>query len=133
VERGPCILVSLHAAAAHNYNTLWLLSALVWGSESRIYSHKVRMYVWWVTLRNVTWNVATYPIGIGHKCITQSGTFRYARLRCWSRTMMEMEVRDAVGPSRLGYYKHQTASPTANVTCATCASPATAYVYDARA
>ena len=44
---------------------------------------------------------------------------------------MEMEVRDdgSAWPSRLGYYqyKHQTASPTANVTRATHASPALAY------
>ena len=44
---------------------------------------------------------------------------------------MEMEVGDAAGPLRLGYYKHQTASLTANVTHATRASPAPAY--DARA
>jgi len=45
---------------------------------------------------------------------------------------MEMEVGDdrAAGPSRLGYYKHQRASPTANVTRATRASLAPAY--DAR-
>ena len=44
--------------------------------------------------------------------------------------MMEMEVGDdgAAGPSQLGYYKHQTASPTANVTRATCASPAPVHV-----
>ena len=44
-----------------------------------------------------------------------------------------MEVGDdgAMGPSRLGYYKHKTASPTANVTRAMHASPAPAY--DARA
>ena len=43
--------------------------------------------------------------------------------------MMEMEVGDdgAAGPSQLGYYKHQTASPTANVTRAMRASPAPAY------
>ena len=44
---------------------------------------------------------------------------------------MEMEVGDdaAAGPSWLGYYKHKTASPrpTANITRATCASPAPAY------
>ena len=42
---------------------------------------------------------------------------------------MEMEVRDdgMLGPSWLGYYKHQTASPTANVTRGTRASPAPAY------
>ena len=41
---------------------------------------------------------------------------------------MEMEVGDdgMAGPLQLGYYKHQTASPTANVTRA---APA----YDARA
>ena len=35
----------------------------------------------------------------------------------------------AAGPSWLGYYKHQTASPrpTANITRATCASPAPTY------
>jgi len=38
---------------------------------------------------------------------------------------MEMEVGDdnTVGPSRLEYYQHQTASYTANVTHATHASP----------
>jgi len=47
---------------------LLLLSALARGSESGIYSHKVRMYVrtWWVTLRNVTQNVVTYRIY--HRC-----------------------------------------------------------------
>ena len=41
---------------------LSLPSALARGSELRIYSHKVRMYVriWWVTLRNVTRNVVAY-------------------------------------------------------------------------
>jgi len=41
---------------------------------------------------------------------------------------MEMEVGDdgTAGPSQLGYYKHQTASPTANVT-------RVALAYDARA
>ena len=43
---------------------------------------------------------------------------------------MEMEVGDG---RHLGYYKHETASPTANVTRATHASPATAYVYDVHA
>jgi len=62
----------------------------------RIYSHKAHM---WVMLRNVTWNVVTCAlprgIGIGHMCVTQCS-----------------------GVSWLGYYKHQTASPTANVnTC----------------
>jgi len=43
-----------------------LPSVLVRGPESRIYSHKVRMYVrtcictWWVTFRNVMRNVLTY-------------------------------------------------------------------------
>ena len=50
---------------------------------------------------------------------------------------MEMEVGDdgATGPSRLGYYKHQTASPrpAANVTHATRASPAPVPAYDASA
>ena len=43
---------------------------------------------------------------------------------------MEMEVRDdsMVGPLWLGYYKHQTAFPIANVTYATCASPTPAYM-----
>ena len=46
---------------------------------------------------------------------------------------MEMKVGDdvAVGLSWLGHYKHQTAYPTAEVTCAMRASPAPAY--DARA
>ena len=38
-----------------------LPSALARGFELRIYSHKVHMLVrvctWWVTLRNVMWNV----------------------------------------------------------------------------
>jgi len=61
--------------------------------------------------------MSLHTIGIGHMCVTQSGTFRYAHT---------MEVGDdgTVGPSRLGYYKHQTAFPT---TCATRASPAPAY------
>ena len=42
-----------------------------------------------------------------------------------------MEVGGTAGPSRLGYYKRQTASPTANITRATHASLAPAY--DARA
>jgi len=71
------------------------------------------MYIrtWWVTLRNVTLrnvtrNVVTYTIhlsmhiytiGIGHMCITQSDTFRYARLRI-------LIVNDSeAGPSQLGY------------------------------
>jgi len=43
-------------------------------------------------------------------CVTQSDTFRYARLGYWSRTtaslVMEMEVGDngMAGPSQLGYY-----------------------------
>ena len=43
---------------------------------------------------------------------------------------MEMEVVDdsAAGPSWLGYYK-QLLLPTTNVTHATCASPAPAYVH----
>ena len=43
---------------------------------------------------------------------------------------MEMEVGDGVtaGPSQLGYYTHQTASPTAKVTRATRASPAPTYI-----
>ena len=44
---------------------------------------------------------------------------------------MEMEVGDdgVAGPSWLGYYKHQAASPrpTANITRATYASPSPAY------
>ena len=45
-------------------------------------------------------------------------------------TAMEMEagVDGTAGPSWLGYYKHQTASPTANVTRATHASSAPAYM-----
>jgi len=43
---------------------------------------------------------------------------------------IEMEIGDdgSVGPSQLGYYKHQfeTAS-TANITLAMCASPAPTY------
>jgi len=96
-----------------------LPSALARGSESRIYSHKIRMYVrtyvrtWRVTLRNVTRNVITYHrqgLGVGHMCVTQSDTFRYARLR--RSLAIETKVGDdgAAGPSRLGYYKHQTAS-----------------------
>jgi len=45
--------------------------------------------------------------------------------------VIEMEVGDnsTAGPSQLGYYwyKHPTASPTANVTRDTCASPAPTY------
>jgi len=60
--------------------------------------------------------MSLHTIGIGHVCVTQSDTFRYARLRFDHRQLcslaMEMEVRDfsAVGPSWLGYYKYQTAS-----------------------
>jgi len=44
--------------------------------------------------------------------------------------MMEMKVGDDVvaRPSQLGYYQHQTASPTAKATRATCASPAPACI-----
>ena len=55
----------------------------MWGSESKIYAHKVRKYVcayvrtWWVTLRNVTQNVVTYhryrPYGVTHS-LTHSYT-----------------------------------------------------------
>jgi len=43
---------------------------------------------------------------------------------------MEMEVGDdgTVGPLRLGYYKQLLQDPIANVTCATCVSPAPTYI-----
>jgi len=70
-------------------------------------------------------------------CVTQSDTFRYARLRYLivdgGSLVMEMEVGDdsAGGPSWLGYYK-QLLLPIANVTRAVHISPAApAYIYDA--
>jgi len=72
-------------------------------------------------------------VGIGHVCVTQSDTFRYALDsyryyivvdRNRHSLAMEMEVGMTV---RLGYYKHQTASPTAAVTHAACTLPATVY------
>ena len=55
--------------------------------------------------------------------LTHSDTLDSDRRRSLA---MEMEVGDdgAAGPLQLGYYNHQTASPTANVTRATHASPA---------
>jgi len=74
----------------------------------------VRTYIctWWVTLRNVTRNVATYHRPYSYMCVTQSDTFRYMYGRRRSLAM-ELEVGDngTAGPSQLGYYKHQTASP----------------------
>jgi len=34
------------------------------------------VHTWWVTLRNVTWNVVTYRRPYSHMCVTQSDTFR---------------------------------------------------------
>ena len=62
-------------------------------------------------------------------CVTQSEAFRYDRSLTTAFFGDRMEVGDdgAAGPSWLGYYEHQTASPTTNVTRATCASPAPTY------
>jgi len=101
-----------------------LPSALAWGSESRIYSHKVRMYVhtcvctWWVTLRNVTRNVVTYHRHRYRPYVRHTVwhiQIRSTQIDRRRRHSLAMEVRDdgAVGPSQFGYYKHQTASPTA--------------------
>jgi len=91
MQAGPAAIYELqmHCSTLTSSRIPLLPSALARGSESRIYSHKVRMYVrkyvrtWWVTLRNVTRNVVTYHrqgLGIGHNmCVTQTDTFRYAR------------------------------------------------------
>jgi len=84
-------------------------------------------------------NVVTY---IGIMCITQSDTFRYAQPRYLIADDGFFGDGDggrgrweaAEGASRLGYYKQLLLpSPIANVTCATRASPAPAYIYDMRA
>ena len=79
-----CIHTHLVILAMDYYPCSWLLiaSALVWGPESRIYSHKVRVFVhtWWDTLRNVMQNVVTYM----HP--TQS--HRWSALRCVRGTGM---------------------------------------------
>jgi len=55
-----------------------LPSALAWGSESRIYSQKVCMYV---RAYIHGWSRSGMSRGM---CVTLSDTFRYARLRYWS-------------------------------------------------
>jgi len=66
---------------------------------------------------------------MGHICVTQSDTFRYARLRYLAFFGDGDGGRDdsAAGPSRLGYYKHQSKRNMchARLTC-TC-------IYDAHA
>jgi len=113
-------------------NSYLLPSALTRGSESRIYSHKVCMYICGGSRSGMSRGMLlhTTGIGIGHMCVTQSDTLDSDRGRRRSFAM-EMEVGDdgTAGPSRLGYYKHQTASPTANVTCHAC--PTCTRIYDA--
>ena len=60
----------------------------------------------------------TIGIGIGHTVLhIQIRSTQIDRGR-WRALAMEMEVEadGTAGPSQLGYYKHQTASPTASVT-----------------
>ena len=102
--------------------------ALNWGS---ILTKYVWTYVrtWWVTLRNVTRNVDTY-----HR-------YRpYVRHTVWHILDSDRRANDSVlwrwkwrsgtaGPSRLGYYWHQTVSPrpTTNITWVMRTSPVPAY------
>ena len=63
-----------------------LPSALARGSESRVYSHKVRVYIRAYVRGGSCSGMSrgislhTIGIGIGHMCVTQSDTFR---LRLW--------------------------------------------------
>jgi len=72
-------------------------------------------------LRNVTRNVVTYhmykAICTSHS-LTHLDTFDSDIDHPMASLAMEMEVGDngVVAPSQLGYYKQQTASPTANHT-----------------
>jgi len=74
-----------------------------------------------------------HTIGIGHMCITQSDTFRYALFRYLITDYGFFGDGDGGcgGPSRLGYCK-QLLLPTANVTHAMHASPAPAYICGSR-
>ena len=110
-----------------------LLNALARGPELRIYSHKVHMYISGMSRSGMSQEMLLHTIGIGRMCITQSD-IQIRSTQIWRQQRsfaMEMEVGDdgAAGPPWLGYFKHQTASPRpiANITRATCASPAPAY------
>ena len=91
------------------------ISARLWIED--LFKVHVHTYVlmWWVMLRNVTWNVVTYhryrPLCASHS-LTRLDTLD-SDIDCMRRRAlaMEMEVGDdsPVGPSQLGYYKHQTA------------------------
>ena len=57
-----------------------LPNALARGPEVRIYSHKVHMYLSGVSRTGMSQGIMLHTIGIGDMCVTQSDTFRYARL-----------------------------------------------------
>ena len=88
----------------------------------------VRTYVRGGSRSGISHGMSLHTIDRGHiQGLTHSDTLNsdidHGRQRSLT---MEMEVGDdvEVGPSWLGYYKHQTAYPTANVTRAMRASPA---------
>jgi len=64
-----------------------LPSTLARGSESRSYSHKVRMYVRVGSRSGMSRGMSLHTIGRGYICVAQSETFRYTQLRYWSRTV----------------------------------------------
>jgi len=88
--------------------------------------------------------MSLHTIGIGHMCVTQSDTFRYARPRYLIADDSFFGVGDGGrgqrgGPSQLRYYKQlllpsrRSTANQPNVTCATRASPAPARGKDGNA
>ena len=108
------------------------------GCEWRIYSHKVHMYIRGGSRSGMSHRMSLHTIGIGHMCVTQSDTFRYARLRY----LIADDGFFGDGDGGRGRWRRgtiaawilQTASPPySSVTRATRALPAPAYIYDVRA
>ena len=103
-----------HGISSHVHVDILLPSALARGSESRIYSHKVRIYVSGGSRSAMSrgmslhtgsgYTIGTrhgpYPIHASHS-LTHSDTLDSDIVRC--SLVMEMEVGDA-GPSRLECY-----------------------------
>jgi len=110
-------------SAWHNFPIIAeRISVRLWIEDLFSQSTYVRTCVctWWVTLRNVTRNVVTYHRqGLGmyrpyvHHTVWHI-QIRSTQIDCgrWHSLAIEMEVGDdgTAWPSRLGYYKHQTAS-----------------------
>ena len=106
-----------------------LLKALARGPELRIYSHKVRMYVSGMSRSGMSQEMLLHTIGIGHMCITQSDTFRYARLRYGDNSALlrwrwRLGTTVQRGHRGLGTTNTKQLLLGLQQTCATCASPA---------